>query len=198
LIALGVVLHTIQWILLPFVVSGVVAYLCTPVVERLTERTRTPRALVATGVFLILLAFALLLGLLGLPPLIRQLTHLAIDLQGTLENLARSIIGDQRVNVFGEPMDATELAQAAAASARGWASQAGQFVTVGAIASAGMFGVFLTWVLLFYFLLGGPAIARGVFWLVPLNQRQRFQAVWARLDPLMRRYFVGVILVLVV
>jgi predicted PurR-regulated permease PerM len=195
LIALGVVLHSIRWILLPFVISGVIAYLCTPVVERLTERTRSPRGLIATGVFLILLAIALVVALLGLPPLVRQLTRLVTDLQGTFENLTRSIIGSQRVNLFGEPMDAAGLAQAAVSNVRGWIGQSG-FLTV-AIASAGIFGIFLTLVLLFYFLLSGPAIARGIFWLVPLNQRKRFQDIWTRLDPLLWRYFIGVILVLV-
>jgi predicted PurR-regulated permease PerM len=195
LIALGAVLHTIRWMLLPFVVSGVVAYLCTPVVEKLAARTRSPRALIATGVFFILLAFALSLGLLGLPPLVRQLMRLVTDLQGTLENLTRSIIGNQTINMFGEPMNAAQLAQSAAAGVRGWISS-GQVVTLGTIASAGLFGMILTLVLLFYFLLSGPAIARGIFWLVPVNQRKPVQAVWTRLDPLLRRYFIGVILIL--
>jgi predicted PurR-regulated permease PerM len=197
LIALGILLHAIQWILLPFVVAGLLAYLCTPIVEWLAARTRSPRALIAAGIFLILLAFALSLGLLGLSPLVRQLTHLMTDFQGMLENLTKSIIGDQRVKVFGEPMNAAELAQAAAAGVRDWLGQAGRFVTLGTVASAAMFGVFLTWVLLFYFLLSGPAIARGFFWLVPPNQRQLVQAIWTRLDPLLRRYFIGVILILV-
>jgi predicted PurR-regulated permease PerM len=196
-IALGIVLHTIQWILLPFVVAGVVAYLCTPIVELLAARMRRPRALIAVGVFLILLAIAASLGLLGLPHLVQRLSRLVTDLQATLENLTRSIIGNQKVNLFGEPMNAAELAQSAAASVRGWVGQTGGFVKLGAIATAGMFGMFLTLVLLFYFLLSGPAIARGLFWLVPLNQRQLVQAIWTRLDPLLRRYFIGVILILI-
>jgi predicted PurR-regulated permease PerM len=197
LIALGILLHAIQWILLPFVVAGLVAYLCTPAVNWLAARTHTPRALIAVGVFLFVLAIAALLGLLGLPHLVRQLTRLVTDLQGTFENLTRSIIGDQRVNVFGEPMNAAQLAQAAEASVRGWIGQAGRVFTLSTIVSAAMFGMVLTLVLLFYFLVSGPAIARGLLWLAPPNQRQLVQAIWTRLDPLLWRYFIGVILILV-
>lgn len=197
LIAVGAVLHVIQWVLLPFVISGVIAFICSPLVEWLTPRMRHSRVLAATAIFLILLAFALLLGVLGFPPLARQLMQLVTDFQGTAETLAKSIIGNQKVNLFGAPMDAVELAQSAAAAIRGWLNQAGEFLTLTMVASAGLFGTFLTLVLLFYFLLSGPAIGRGVFWLVPLNHRQQVQAVWVRLKPLLRRYFAGVIVVIV-
>jgi hypothetical protein len=42
LLAILVVLYAIQWILLPFIFAGVVAYVCTPLVTRLTQSLRLP------------------------------------------------------------------------------------------------------------------------------------------------------------
>jgi predicted PurR-regulated permease PerM len=192
----GAFLHVTQWVLLPFVISGIVAYLCTPLVDLLAARTRSRRAAVATGVFFVLVLIAALVGFLGLPPLVQQLTRLVTDLQGMFENLARNTIGEGKVNLLGEPTDAAQLAKAAAANVRNWIGQTGQVVTLGVILSASTVGVFLTLVLLFYFLLGGPVIARGLFWLVPESYREPVQATWVRLDPILKRYFIGVILVL--
>jgi predicted PurR-regulated permease PerM len=197
LITAGVVLHFIQWVLLPFAIAGIIAYLCTPFINWACARARKPRALIATGVFAAILLIASLIGWVGLPPLIRQLTSLVTDLQGMIERLARGTIGTGKIILFGEPMDAAGLAQAAAAGVRNWIGQTGQAVTLGAIATAGTLGLFLTIVLLFYFLLSGPQIGRGLFWLIPYAKRAQAEAIWTELDPILQRYFKGVILVLV-
>jgi|GEM_PF-5081020 len=60
-----------------------------------------------------------------------------------------------------------------------------------------MFGLLLTLILFFYFLIGGPRIGGGLFSLVPPKQRPLIEDVWLRLDPLLKRYFVGVLLVVI-
>jgi predicted PurR-regulated permease PerM len=59
-----------------------------------------------------------------------------------------------------------------------------------------MMGVFLTVVLLFYFLISGQRIARGIFWMVPPHRRALARRIWERLDPVLTRYFVGMIVVM--
>jgi hypothetical protein len=44
-LAILVFLYAIQRILLPFIFAGVVAYVCTPLVTRLTQSLRLPRTL---------------------------------------------------------------------------------------------------------------------------------------------------------
>src|ERR1700730_7430711 len=56
--------------------------------------------------------------------------------------------------------------------------------------TASMFGLLLTLILFFYFLIGGPRIGGGLFSLVPPKQRPLIEDVWLRLDPLLKRYFV--------
>lgn len=58
-----------------------------------------------------------------------------------------------------------------------------------------MFGAVLTLVLLCYFLLSGPSIARGLLWLVPPQQRPLVAHIWSFVDPMLKRYFIGVAIV---
>jgi predicted PurR-regulated permease PerM len=167
----AVLLHLLQWILLPFVISGLVAYVCTPAIDWLTVRTTIRRAVVAVSVFVVLLLVTSLIGLLGVPSLVREVTRLATDFQGTVEALAHALIGSAKVNLLGEPMTAEQLAQAVAAGARAWVGEAGHIVFAGSAVFVTIFGAFLTLVLLFYFLLNGPAIARGLLRLAPPGQR---------------------------
>ena len=58
-------------------------------------------------------------------------------------------------------------------------------------------GAFLTMVLLFYFLVSGRQVARGLFWIVPPHRRPLVARIWQRLDPVLIRYFIGVLAVVV-
>src|SRR5262249_51501121 len=62
---------------------------------------------------------------------------------------------------------------------------------------AGLFGTVLAWVLFFFLLKDGPQLARGLLWLVPPKHRPVAEFVWHRLDPVLKRYFIGVIVVVV-
>jgi predicted PurR-regulated permease PerM len=195
LVVLAVFLHAIQWVLLPFVVSGLLAYLCTPAVDWLTRRARLPRSLVAGLVFAALVALAALIVFLSVPSLGPELMAVATDFQGTVEGLARDLIGQETVTLFGRPMNATEFGEAAVAAISASIQQIGGIPLIGALALGGAFGVFLSLVLLFYFLQGGPQILQGLLWLIPPRQRPLIRRIWRRLDPVLRRYLIGIIIV---
>jgi predicted PurR-regulated permease PerM len=151
IIGLAVFLYAIRWILLPFVVSAVAAYLCAPVIDWLATRTHLPRRLFAIAAFAALLAIAAGMAMLGTPLLIPEAIAIATDLGGTIERLAQGVIGDGSIVVVGQSMNASELAQAAVAALRGWLGQAGVLFMVASWSFASVFGLFLTIVLLFYF-----------------------------------------------
>ena len=65
LVILAVVLHELQWILMPFVFAGLVAYICMPLVDLLAMRSSHHTA--AVVVFLFLLGAISLMGLMGAP-----------------------------------------------------------------------------------------------------------------------------------
>jgi predicted PurR-regulated permease PerM len=193
----AVLINQLQWVLLPFVIAGLLAYICTPAIEWFAKRTGLPRALYAVGVFLALLLFASLLAMLGVPSLISGLRNIITDLHGVVTDAVRGAIGSAKVTLMGEAMNAEEIAQAVMVNVRSGLADAGRVATLGAAAFATMIGAILTLVLLFYLLLSGPAIARGLLALVPPGQRPLVRHVALQSDPLVRRYFVGVIIVVV-
>jgi predicted PurR-regulated permease PerM len=185
--------YAIHWVLLPFIIAGVLAYVCTPLIDRLARYG--PRPLMATAVFLVLLGMLAALALLGLPALVGEVNQVVGDFGGTIERLVQGVIGDRSIAVFGQQMNASEIARAAAIGARNWISQGGNLLDLAAGSFSAMFGFFLTVVLLFYFLVGGHRIGRSLFWLVPPRHRVFVEHIWEKLDPVLKRYFIGVIVV---
>jgi predicted PurR-regulated permease PerM len=105
------------------------------------------------------------------------------------------VIGDGTVVLFGEPMNASQLAKRTVDEVRGWASQTTEVVTLATYGFASVFGTFLTLIILFYFLTGGPQLARGAIRLIPPQQRELIAHIASRIDPVLKRYIIGVVLV---
>src|ERR1700757_3634734 len=59
---IAVCLYLIKPILLPFVVAGIVAYVCTPLLHWLAAKTKLPRPLLAALLFLLLVGIACGMG----------------------------------------------------------------------------------------------------------------------------------------
>lgn len=195
LIIVGVVLYEIQAILLPFVAAGVVAYAATPLVEWLKRRTGLHRTLAAVIVFLLLASAVAAMAHFGIPPLIRAMIRLVTDLEGTIERAAREVIGSGTVKFLGQPTDAVEISTKAVDFIRNWLSQSDRIGTLATVSAAVFFGSILTTVMLCYFLIGGPRIAQGLFWLIPPKQRPFVEYLWSKLDPALKRYFIGLAIV---
>jgi predicted PurR-regulated permease PerM len=194
-VSLAVFVYLVREILLPFVFAGIIAFICTPLVDWLTARTRWPRWILATCVLLALMALAGSVGLLGWRPLIDHIAHIAGDLKGTVEELIRQFMGGRSFTLLGQNFDASEIATSVSDGVRDWFSARGAMLTALVYSFAGMFGFILSWVLLGYFLIDGPKTAAGLFWLVPPHHRAFINRVWSDLNPILRRYFIGVGLV---
>ncbi len=195
LIAIAFVLYEIQWILPPFVIAGLLAYITTPLIDWASARSGLPRLLFVLLAFGLYLLFAMIVGYLGIPPLAREMTHVFNDFEAIVRELTQRIIGNGKVSLLGQPMDAGQLATTAGNALRNWFTQTGVLATLGAAVFGTMFGVILSLVLLFYFLLGGPSIGRGLLQLVPPRQRPLIMHIWRVLDPVLKRYFIGVLVV---
>ena len=96
---LMVVLYLIRDILFPFVFAGVLAYVCTPPIDWLARRTRAPRWIFAVLALIVLMSVAALIGWLGVPPLIKEITHAGGNLQGSLEGMLRQFLGGGTIRV---------------------------------------------------------------------------------------------------
>jgi len=194
-VILGLFLYAVQTALLPFVIAMAVAYAANPLILWIMARTGLHRAVPAMIVFVLLLGLVLLIGWLGAPGLIAEGKLLVTDFQGTVESAIRGFMGEGTISLLGTETDPQQLAAAATAEARDWLGQAGQLLSLATISFAVVFGFFLTLVLLAYFLLGLPGIARGMLRMVPPEQRPTVLFVWSRIDPVLSRYFIGLAVV---
>ena len=194
LLAVGgaaVVLHLLQNILLPFVIAAVVAYLCAPLIDWLATRTHLPRRPVALCLLVLLISATALLGVLGLPPLLRQVQGLLADLHGAVADFVRTMVGAHSVRLSSSTLDAERLADLIAGGLQQELTGP-QLLRLAGWGAAGLFGFMLVWVLIGYFLLDSRTIAAGLLWLVPPRLRARAEQIWREFDPLLRRYFLGV------
>jgi len=171
------------------------AYIAPPAIEWVIARTRLPRPIFVFLVFALFLLLATLVAYLGIPPLAREMTHVFNDFETIVRELAQRMIGSGKISLLGQPMDAGQLATTVGNGLRNWFAQTGVLATLGAAILGTMFGVILTLVLLFYFLLDGPSMARGLLQLVPPRQRPLIAHIWTVLDPVLKRYFIGVLIV---
>lgn len=192
---LGVVLHEVRWALVPFVLAGLLAYLCNPLVEWLATKLKGSRLAAAVVVFLVILAVTLVIAALGLPALLREIERVVTDLQSIFSKLAHSLVDDRTVMVFGKNMNAEQLAEAGVTAVRDWVTQAGRITELGTIGFAAFFGCILVLVLLFYLLLQGPEIWASLLWAAPAERRPVIDKIWSRLGPLLWRYILGVLIV---
>lgn len=192
-VILAVFLYFIKLILLPFVLAAIVAYICTPLLDWAARRTKLPRLLFAIVLFLILVGVAVVMAVFAAERLVIEGKAIATDLQGMLENFVRQGAGDKPVSLFGVSMSAHDLVQTVLTRVRDWIGQTGQIAIFAGYSLAAFMGAFLSIVLLFYFLADGKRVARGLFWIVPPHRRPLVARIWARLDPILLRYFIGVI-----
>ncbi|MBV1697531.1 MAG: AI-2E family transporter [Hyphomicrobiales bacterium] len=196
-VVLAVFLYWIKLILLPFVLAAIVAYICTPLLDWAAARTRWPRILFAIGLFFVLSIIIVAVGAFAVQRIVGEARAIAADLQPMLEHVAREAIGDQPIQIFGRAVSAHAIAESAMERIREWFGQPDQFATLAGYGFLSLMGAFLTLVLLFYFLVSGERVAAGIFWIVPPHRRQLVARIWRRLDPVLLRYFVGVLGVVV-
>jgi predicted PurR-regulated permease PerM len=188
-------LYLVRNALIPFVFAGVIAFLVTPAIDWAAARTRLPRWIFALVTLLLLLGFFALIGWLGIPSLAQQLTGMGSNLQASIADIVAEFIGRGTINLLGNEMNAQIIAQNVIGAAGAFLSA--HAFTVVEYTFASMFGVILSWVLLGYMLFGGRSQGEALFWLLPPARRDFARRVWTRLSPVLRRYFLGVLLVVI-
>lgn len=191
-IAVLLFFYEIGVILLPFVISAIIAFICTPVIELLNRRARFPRLLASAVVFVVLAGVAGLVGFLALPPFFAQATQLIGHLQMVLEMLMTRLFGSGPVEFFGHADSPAQIADMVVNGMRQFLQQNGRLLLIAGASIAGFFSFILSWVLLFYFLADGPRIASGLVWLVPPTRRPLIHRILPVLSATLRRYYIGV------
>jgi predicted PurR-regulated permease PerM len=191
--AMALFVYLIRFILLPFVVAGIIAYICTPLLDWLAARTRLPRPLLAVLLFLLLIGLAALTVAIAGQRLVAEAGGAVTDLQGVLDRLS----GGQSMSVFGHTIDVAALAGIATARLHDIFGQPDLPVLAVGYGFATLMGTFLTVVLLCYFLASGKSVARGLLWIVPPSRRPLVIQIGTRLDPVLKRYFLGILAIVI-
>jgi len=195
--ALAVFLYFIKLILLPFVLPAILAYICTPALDWLAKRTRWPRLLFAIVFFVVILVAGGLFAAFAAKRIAVQAESLATDLQGLLQKFVGQAIDNHPVQLLGYSVDAHQIVQSALDRIRDGIGQTDQLALFAGYSLAALMGAVLSVVLLFYFLTDGERIARGLLWIAPPHRRPLVGRIWARLDPVLTRYFLGMIVVVI-
>ena len=194
-VALAVFLYFIKLILLPFVLPAIVAYICTPALDWLARRTGWPRLLFAVAFFLAILGIAGTFVAFASTRLVAEAQSVMASLQDVLQKVLGGAFNHRPITVLGYSVDAQQIARWALEQARGWLSQADHLALFAGYGLEALMGAFLSVVMLFYFLVSGERIAQGILWMAPPHRRPLVRRIWARLDPVLLRYFIGMIAV---
>lgn len=196
-VALAIFFYFIRLILLPFVLPAILAYICTPAIDWLTRRTRWPRPVFAIVFFFAIIGIAVLFGIFASGRIVDQIESLAFDLQGTLQKLVAEATGNHPIHILGHTADPQQIVKSLLNRIADWIGQGDKLALFAGVGVALIASLFLCTVVLFYFLVSSERIARGLLWIVPPHRRRLVRRIWTHLDPVLTRYFLGIIAVVI-
>lgn len=186
-------LYYVRVVLLPFVVAAALGFILSPGIDRLQARLRpVPRWVVALAVYVVLLAVVGGLGYWALPVVAGDVADLTSHAPDLIDRIIHGALPGGQLAFLGQTYQVDTLTQGALGALRSFLTGgAGLALASGGIAA--VFGLFLTLVLLAYFLVSGRRLARGILWLVPPEYRDEVRHLGVTLAPILRRYFIGLI-----
>ncbi len=197
--ALAIVgIYLLSPILMPFLFAAILAYICNPLVSRMTGR-RVPRTLAVVLLLLLLGLMLLVVLVVVLPLLIRQVRAIADQAPVTVDWL-RTAWAPQLEQWFGMQLD-TAMVRAWVvehmAEIRDFAVQLLPSLKTGGLAVIG-FAVTLVLVpvVLFYFLRDWHALIAGIDALVPRRWHDRVTVLAREIDAVLGQFLRGQLLVM--
>ena len=160
-VALALFVYLLGFIVLPFVIAGIIAYICTPLLDWLAGPTGLPRPLLAVLLFLLLVGLAGFTVALAGRHLVAEAGSTVTDLQGTLDHLLHRAAGGEPIRASAETIDLNGIVHIIGDRIHGWFSRPDRLMLVAGFGLATLVGTFLTVVLLCYFLVSGKKRGRG-------------------------------------
>ncbi len=196
LLALAFALHVLTWVLLPFVLATILSFICEPLIQSLQRRTGQPRWLAGVEVWLILFALGVGAAVLAGLGLAGQVAHLGLSGSDPFRTALGHLLGAAGVQVFGLHLSANQVADGLEAHLKS-GLVLGPAARVGSLLLAAVAGAILFAAASFYMMLSGPTLARGAIRLVPPSQRPGLERVLPRMLSVFRRFYVGVLVIVI-
>jgi len=191
LVVVGVIAYLARSVLAPFVVAAGLAYIMSPLVDAMQARSRLRRIIVVALLYVVILA---LLGAgiwlieVRLANETRALRAAGPDL---VEGAFVRLLGSQRLEVFGQVIDARLLAQLTRDQLNGLLGKPADALQLVELAIEWVARLLLTLIALFYFLLDGYKIGEYVQRFIPPDRRDRAREVAAAIHQVLGRFLRG-------
>ncbi len=196
LMVIAIALHVLTWVLLPFVLAAIVAFVCEPLVRGVTRRTGMPRWLAGLSVWLVLFVIGAAITAAAGVSVAGEVSRLARHGPDLVRDTLVQLLGPNGVQVFGVQLTPDKVASELKAHV-GAGLGLESATKLGSIAVAAAVGVVLFGALSFYMMISGPQIARGAVWLVPPSQRPAVKQLLPKMLSTLRRFYVGVLVIVV-
>jgi len=197
LAALVGLLWVARGVLPPFIVAAILAYVLSPLVDELADRTGIRRPLAALGVFFVVLAACGILLLLVGARLNSEVRALERESPSIAQSVVEKLTGGQDLELFGQNMTSRELGRrldTAIQEELGTPSQAIQAIEAG---FSLLFGVILVFLSLAYMLIDGPNFFRYVLRFVPSEHRAHAERLTLQIHHVLGRYLRGQLILIV-
>jgi predicted PurR-regulated permease PerM len=196
LAVIALILYLIRYALLPFVFAIAIAFVTDPLIRGGQHRLRLPRWVVGALIYAVLiLLFAATLYAIGANA-VHDFVQMAERGPATLRKFIEDVLGPNGIALFGKIYRVDDVMQALSAAAEKLVA-AGAIVKLGSFGVGALFGLFLTLVLTPYFMISGPRLAAGAIWLIPPERRKSVTDLLPKIVPALRRYLLGIFLVVV-
>jgi predicted PurR-regulated permease PerM len=189
---LALLAYELRYTLIPFVFAAMIGFVLDPVLAWSADRLggrRWPASVLLT---------LLIVGAVGLggywigSTAYREASSIADRLPRMIEQAVATIAGPHGIEMFGThytPQQASGALLAAGGRVLGGA----KILLAVQIGFGAIAGMILTLVLVPYFFVSGPRIAAGTIWLIPPERRRSVEDTLPELVPMLRRYVIGII-----
>lgn len=194
LAVIAVLLYQIRIALVPFVFAVAVAFVSDPLIRGLQQRFGTPRWPIATILYILILVVlggvGYWVGNIVVPDLIQLVARAPEILRHFLDQL----IGSEGITLFGETYTSDKIVQALGGAMAGLIGITAAERVAGLTVSL-IVGTFLTLVLMPYFMISAPRLSAGAIWLLPPERRRSVEELLPKIVPVLRRYLIGICIV---
>ncbi len=196
LAVIAIVLYAVRYALLPFVFAAAVAFVMDPVIRAVQQRLGSPRWVAGVLLYIAILASLGSLGYWIARTAGADLVYVIANAPEILRHFLTEMAGQQGITIFGHAYTPDQIVRYLRVAAHRLVN-ATTFAQIAGTAASALFGGFLLLVLMPYLMISGPRLAAGTIWLLPPERRHSVEVLLPKLVPALRRYLVGIFLVVV-
>ena len=181
---------------MPFVFAAAIAFVTDPLIRIIQGRFRSARWPIAALLYIAILAILGAAGYLVGATAATDFARVLANAPEITRNLVTQAFGSAGVTLFGQSYTPDQVVDALFLAIKKYIG-----VDLAAhIAGSGLsavFGTFLMLVLTPYLMISGPRLVDGTIWLIPPERRQSVVVLLPQIVPVLRRYLIGIFLVVV-